>query len=174
MVDQDRLDTSIKDVVDDLGIPRAAVFQLESNQTHFLRYAGAGTKQVVPFELMTNNISDILSFDKTKKTITFQPGIYSITFTYEANHDYNYCAISSYFIDFPTSGSSVRRIHSTALHKGGKEAFHGGTITYTVKLATSVSWVPELGRGQSGNCSGPYMTLYAFSTQLSILKMPLN
>lgn len=171
MVDQDTLDISVGDVVDGLGIPRPAVFQLEKSEKDFLITATAGMMQKVPMELVTNNITTSISFDKVSNTITFQPGTYIISFVYEALHNATDCTISSYFVDFPTNSTQRRRIHATASHSQGSAASHGGTVTYTAKLTNSTGWVPMLGRGQSGNCFGAGMTLNANVTQLSILKI---
>lgn len=170
MIDEDTMNASVGGVVDGLGIPRPAVFQLESTQENFLKASKAGESQQVPMALVTNNISNSISFNKADNAITFQAGTYIISFIYEGLHNESKCTISSYFIDFPTS-STMRRIHTTASHSQGPTANHGGTITYTAKLTKSIVWIPKLGRGQSGNCYGDGMTLNAYVTQLSILKI---
>jgi hypothetical protein len=171
MVDQDNMNASVSDVIDGLGIPRPAVFQLEKDQKDFLSSATDGVTNEIPMSQIVNNITNSISFNQATNTITFQPGTYTVTFAYEGLHNATACTISSYFIDFPTNDSTRRRrIHTTASHKQGDMASHGGTITYTTKLTKSVNWIPRLGRGQSGNCYGAGLSLAAYVTQLSILK----
>jgi hypothetical protein len=169
MVDQDNMNTSISDVIDGLGIPRSAVFQLEKDQKDFLSSATDGVTNEIPLSQVVNSIANSISFNQATNTITFQPGTYTVTFAYEGLHNATACTISSYFIDFPTD-SARRRIHTTASHKQGTSASHGGTVTYTTKLTKNIDWIPKLGRGQSGNCYGEGMSLAAYVTQLSILK----
>jgi hypothetical protein len=169
MVDQDNMNASVSNVIDGLGIPRPAVFQLEKDQTDFLSSATDGVSNQIPMSQVVNNITNSISFNQATNTITFQPGTYTVTFAYEGIHNAVGCTISSYFIDFPTNAAR-RRIHTTASHKQGTSASHGGTVTYTTKLTKSVDWIPSLGRGQSGNCYGGGMSLAAYVTQLSILK----
>ncbi|MDH6253429.1 hypothetical protein M2347_003156 [Chryseobacterium sp. H1D6B] len=156
--------------LDNLGIPRPAVFQLTTGIGNFLNGAVPGGSQVVPMTMIANYTgSNGVTYDGIS-TITFQPGLYQIIFTYEADHNITGCTLSSHFVDFPITGST-QRVHSTAAHSEGGPSNYGGNVTYTTKITTPTSWPIQLGRGQSGNCVGPGMSLKAGSTQLSILRI---
>lgn len=158
--------------LDELRIPKPAIYELRSNITNFLSAYGAGYAQKVPMAELVNSIPDYISFDASANTITFQPGTYNIEFTYAGTHT-GTCTLSSYYADFPTSsGEAVRRIHSTATHIAGTNSNHGGVIICTTRIITSPGpWLIQLGRGQSGNCTSTGNTLNAYSTQVSILRL---
>lgn len=152
-----------------LSIPTPTIFRLETLQTNFLSSAGAGVSQTIPMTLIKNAIPG-LSYNQATSTITFPAGTYQITFVYEATHNAANCDISSYFIDFPLNSTSTR-IHNTASHAIGGSSNHGGTITYATTIPANKTWQIYLGRGQSGNCSGPGMELRNLSTQLLIFRL---
>lgn len=157
-------------IANDLSIPSPAIFTLLTAQTNFLDNTAAGAKKTVPMSLTKNAIKG-LTFDASSETITFPPGIYQITFIYEAFVGGS-CTVSSYLVDFPKE-VGTQRIHSTASHKAdasGLGTNHGGTISYVTTLANTTSWVIQLGRGSSGNCSNG-MTLVQNSTQLVVFKL---
>lgn len=166
-----------------LGIPRPAIFQLDSNKTDFLKNVARGNSSNVPMSILVNNTGiNGLTFNSSNNTITFKPGLYQITFVYEATH-YTVagqpdCKVSSYFVDFPVGSSSSQRIHSTAVHGAAPSTNnatnHGGTVTYTTRITANYDWVIQLGRGQSGDggCEKTEgMTLVGKSTQLAILRV---
>ncbi len=157
----------------DLGIPRPALFQLSSNISNFLNGVSAGNSQSTPMTQIVNKTDGSVTFNAGTNTISFSPGTYQMTFVYEATHDNTGCTLSSYIVDFPVgTGTTYKRIHSTAAHNQGGTSNHGGTISFTTTIGSAgYSWPIELGRGQSGNCSGTGNTLLAGSTQLSILKV---
>ena len=161
---------SLSAELDKLGVPRSAVFQLGADMTNFLSTSTAGEKQrLTPVTELANSISDnAVTFNSTTSTITFKPGVYQMAFVYEGNH--STCTLSSYLVDFPTGPIARIRVHSTSSHNSGGTSSHGGVITYTTKLAAVTNWIIELGRGQSGNCTGLSNTLLKNSTHLSIVK----
>jgi len=163
------LDTS---QLSSLSIPRPAAFQLNSTITNFLSAATAGETQNIPMDQIANVVDNGISFNAATSTITFTPGLYAISVTYEASHNASGCTISSYFEDFPTGSSpSIQRIHNTASHVAGAMSNHGGSINFTTRITANYPWVIRLGRGQSGNCTGAGMSLVGKSTQISILRI---
>lgn len=152
-----------------LSIPNPSVFRLETAQTDFLNGVGAGGSQIVPMSVVKNSIPN-LTYNAGTSTITFPPGTYQMTMVYEAIHNNTGCTISSYFVDFPLNASTTR-IHSTSSHNEGALSNHGGTVTYATTVATTRTWPIQLGRGQSGNCSGTGMNLAANSTQLLVFRI---
>lgn len=155
-----------------LNIPRPAIYQLNSTMNNFLSTQVAGDKQILaPVLEIANSTGSGVTYAGASQ-ITFTPGLYAITFTYEATHNNGSCDLSSYFVDFPVgSSSSVQRIHSTASHTFGAASSHGGSITFTTRITSNYVWNIELGRGQSGNCTGTGMSLLQKSTQVSILRI---
>ncbi|MEJ5049820.1 hypothetical protein WH221_08260 [Chryseobacterium culicis] len=155
-----------------LGIPRPAVFQLNSHMNNFLSVQTAGEKQILAPVLEIGNSPGSGITYLGASQITFTPGLYAITFTYEATHNNGSCNLSSYFADFPVGSSpNAQRIHSAVSHLSGALSNHGGSITFTTRITSNYVWNIELGRGQSGNCTGTGMTLLQKSTQLSILRI---
>lgn len=152
-----------------LSVPTPAIFRLNGGISDFLSTQGAGGAQVVPMTLIKNSIPG-LTYDDASSTITFSSGTYQITFVYEGIHNAAGCTISSYFVDFPLNSINTR-IHSTASHIGGGVSSHGGTITYATTVPTGRNWKIHLGRGQSGNCTGPGMNLAGGSTQLLVFRI---
>lgn len=150
-----------------LSIPTPAIFRLETAQSNFLSGQGAGGLQAVPMSMVKNSIPGLTY---SGNTITFPAGAYQMTFIYEGSHNATGCTISSYFIDFPLNNGTTR-IHNTASHMQGNLSSHGGTVTYATTLPAGRSWSIQLGRGQSGNCTGPGMTLDATSTQLLVFRI---
>ncbi len=154
-----------------LGIPRPAIYQLNSTMGNFLSTQTAGQTQILaPVLEIANSSGSGVSYPGASQ-ITFTPGLYAITFTYEADHNNGSCNLSSYFVDFPVGSSSVQRVHSTASHSVGVLSNHGGSITFTTRITSNYVWNIELGRGQSGNCTGTGMNLFQKSTQVSILRI---
>ncbi|WP_128330704.1 hypothetical protein [Apibacter sp. HY039] len=167
------IDTSgnVKNIgtIADLSIPSPAILRLETTQNDFLSTATSGSKQTVPMSIIKNTIPG-MTYDASTYTVTFPAGTYQIIFTYEAVHNSTNCTISSYFVDFP-SESTTTRIHSTASHNQGNLSNHGGSIIYASQINANVTWMVQLGRGQSGNCSGTGMSLMQKSTQVLIFKI---
>ncbi|MCS3533089.1 hypothetical protein [Chryseobacterium sp. JUb7] len=154
-----------------LGIPNPAIFRLETAIPNFLNGVGAGGNQLVPMAVVKNTISG-LTYNSTTGVMSIPPGNYQMVFVYEATHNNTGCTLSSYIVDFPTgSGTTTQRIHSTAAHNEGGGSNHGGTITYTTQITATRNWTIQLGRGQSGNCSGTGMNLSALSTHLLIFRI---
>jgi len=111
-----------------------------------------------------------LTYNAGTSTITFPAGTYQMTVVYEATHNNTGCTISSYFVDFPLDATTTR-IHNTAAHSEGALSNHGGTVTYATTIPLNRAWQIQLGRGQSGNCSGTGMSLAANSTQLLVFRI---
>ncbi|WP_326980966.1 hypothetical protein VUJ46_11665 [Chryseobacterium sp. MYb264] len=156
--------------LESLAIPAPAILVLRNAQTNFLSSAGIGASQRLPLEVGRNNIPG-LTYNPATSVVTFPNGAYQITFMYEGTHNATGCNLSSYFMDFP--GVHARRIHSTAAHNQGGLSNHGGTITFAALFdgTSSNSWTINLGRGQSGNCSGAGMELFDYATQVLIFKL---
>lgn len=172
IVDNSNNVRTVKDLASDLSIPTPAIFRLNATQNNFLRNQTSGSKSVVNMSLIKNSISG-LSFNSSTRTITFPKGIFQIMFVYEATHNAANCTISSYMVDFPR-GNTTQRIHNTASHNQGATSNHGGVITYTTIINTPRQWRIELGRGQSGNCTGAGMSLTPESTHLLIYRIGDN
>jgi hypothetical protein len=115
---------------------------------------------------VANTISGA-SFNRATKQITLPAGTYVMLFTYEAWAPQTSATPtwSSYFFDFP-----MQRLHSTAAHNPGGTSNHAGTITYTAVLPDAKTFPFHIGRGQSGNYTGP-INLQA-GTQLTIIQLP--
>ncbi|MCS3868651.1 hypothetical protein J3D55_001567 [Chryseobacterium ginsenosidimutans] len=159
-----------QEALDDLAIPLPAVFILTSDINNFLNGIGAGEEQLTPMTEIKNNIPG-LSYNISTSTVTFgKGGTYKIDYIYEGDHQAA-CTLSSYFVDFPYQTSSTTRIHSTSSHNEGLFSNHGGTISYTGVIPANRTWDIKLGRGQSGNCSGPGNSLHAGSTHVFIYKI---
>lgn len=150
---------------DDQAIPSPTLLTLKDNISNFLNGKNIGESQVVSMEMLKNKI-DGLTYTASNHNINFPPGTYQITMVYEADHNAD-CTVSSYFFDFPNGA----RVHSTASHGTGTLSNHGGSITYALKLPNGGNLTTLLGRGQSGNCKGPGMTLRGGSTQLLIFRL---
>lgn len=155
--------------IEKLSIPSPAIFKLDENISNFLGTHAIGEVQEIKMKLVKNAI-DGLKYNEQNNEIIFPKGTYQLTFVYEATHSKKDCTISSYFIDFPFN-SAHARIHSTASHAEGPFSNHGGTITYASTVPEGKYFKIHLGRGQSGNCKGNGMALYANSTQLIIYRL---
>ncbi|KFF02856.1 hypothetical protein [Chryseobacterium luteum] len=153
-----------------LSLPTPAIFRLNTGLTNFLNGVAAGNKQTVPMSVVKNTI-DGLSYNTSTSTMTIPPGNYQMVFVYEATHNNTGCTLSSYIVDFPTGSSAVQRIHSTASHMEGGTSNHGGSITFTTQITATRDWQIQLGRGQSGNCSGTGMNLTGLSTHLLVFRI---
>jgi hypothetical protein len=153
-----------------LSIPSPAVFKLVTQQNNFLNGTSSGAEKRVPMSLVKNSITG-LTYNNTTSTITFPAGTYQMTFVYEGTHNNTNCTVSSYYVDFPISASNTQRVHSTASHLQGQASNHGGNITYVATIPEGTTWPIELGRGISGNCSGPGMLLRANSTLLLVYRI---
>lgn len=152
-----------------LSIPTPAIFRLGTAQGNFLNGIGVGGSQVVPMSMIKNEIPG-LSYNEVTSTITFPAGTYQMVFVYEATHNNTGCTISSYFVDFPLN-AAMTRIHSTVAYTSPSLSNHGGSVTYVTTVNAGRTWQIRLGRGQSGNCTGPNMNLTALSTQLLIFRI---
>ncbi|ANF51267.1 hypothetical protein A0O34_12420 [Chryseobacterium glaciei] len=152
-----------------LSIPNPAIFRLETAQTNFLNGVVGGGTSVVPMTVVKNTIPG-MTYNSGTSTITFPSGTYQMTFVYEASHNASGCSISSYFVDFPLNNTTTR-IHSTSAFVQGANAVYGNSVTYATVIPAGRTWKIALGRGVSGNCSGPGNTLAATSTQLLIFRI---
>lgn len=178
-VDQATFENALNASLNNLGIPRPAVFQLDTRLTNFLNGITAGARTSVPMNMIANSLADDISFNAATNEITFlQGGLFSMTFVYEGEHNATGCNIASYIVDFPdangtrgTAPNTVTRIHSTAAFTQGASSFHGGTITCTAFIPAGRVWKIELGRGASGNCNGAGGVLVAKSTHFVVSKI---
>lgn len=152
-----------------MSIPTPAVFSLTQNVTNFLKNANAGIAQKIPKMAMIKNMIKGLSYDEAQSAVTLPPGTYQMTLTYEATHSIA-CTVSSYFFDFPADEGRAR-IHTTATHMGNHLSNHGGTISYIGTLTREKKFSLDLGRGQSGNCTGSNLELMSKATQFLIYRI---
>lgn len=191
------------------GIPRPAIFSLNGRQQifsydpvgsgsekydnmlgviNFLEGVGPNESAFLPITERLNYTSGTVVLDsvnlhgnKKKYTIKFQPGIYSIIFTYEFvpadtaergqyNPGENGCFSAIYFMQFPVSiknndgsiSTGLTRIESNCYHGPGIEkdfegryADHGNTITYVAVLLTETVWDVAFGTGYGDDlCNG--------------------
>ncbi|WP_079241125.1 hypothetical protein [Chryseobacterium indologenes] len=155
----------------DISTPMPAYFRVTADIPSFLISQSIGQSTRVFNLLQIKNAIPGLIYDPNSSNITFPPGTYQITFVYEAIHNATGCTISSYYLDFPEGTTATTRVHSTASHIEGATSNHGGNIIYTTTVTGNRNWQVNLGRGQSGNCTGSGMTLKAQSTHLLIFKI---
>lgn len=154
-----------------LSIPAPSVFQLETDMLEFLDGAGAGGSSIIPMTMLKNSIPG-MTYNPANSVITFPTGTYQFMFVYEGAHSNTGCTISSYFFDFPAAGGANTRIHNTAAHREGYQSNHGGAVNYVTTITTANrAWQIRMGRGTSGNCSGPGMQLTKYSTQLLVFRI---
>ena len=157
-------------IANQTSIPVPNVYTLKADIPDFLKNETAGGSQAIMGLTDTKTAIKGMTFDATKSIIHFPPGVYQIAVVYEALKT-GTCTLSSYFVDFPIGGGYTRRIHSTAAHNTGIYSNHGGVVIYTTVLKDATNWTVQLGRGQSGNCTGAGMTLIGLSTQITILRI---
>lgn len=153
-----------------LSIPAPALFRLSTERTNFLNGINPGAAQRVPMVLVKSAIPG-LTYNASTSVITFPAGTYQMTFVYEAVHGYAGCNISSYFMDFPSTVSPFVRIHSNAPHVENNLGIHGGSIIYSAQINGGQQLTINMGRGQSGNCTGTGMRLLPNSTHLLIYRI---
>lgn len=200
---------NVEQILSMKGIPRPAMFTLNGNQ-HIFSYdpVGGGSDKYdnmlgvinllkgvqpnqsayVPLRERLNYTSGTVVLDSVslpgnnkKFTITFQPGIYSIIFTYEfvpadtaedgsIPHGHDRCWSAVYFMEFPvniindngTISTGLTRVESNCYHgpgqykyKEGRYADHGNTISYVAVLLTETVWEVKFGTGYGDDyCNG--------------------
>ncbi|UZT96485.1 hypothetical protein ODZ84_14785 [Chryseobacterium fluminis] len=150
------------------GTSKSSIYYLPNNQNNFLNGIASGSSQNIPISVSTDG-ADGVTYSTSTNTFTFtKAGFYKFVLTYEATHNATDCTISPYFADFPDNDRNTVRIHSTASHSPGGASQHGGSIVYATALPANSQWKVALGRGSSGNCSGPGMLLRAKSTIVEI------
>ncbi|WP_165023685.1 hypothetical protein [Dysgonomonas sp. ZJ279] len=179
LINQSTFDNTLQSSLNNLGVPRPAVFQLQGNIKNFLNTVAIGASAKVPMSMLVNNLLDDISFNSGTNVVTFKRGgLYTMTLVYEAEHNGTGCTLASYIVDFPDMNGArgdapiqYTRIHSTAAFTQGALSNHGGTITCTAFIPTGRTWPIQLGRGQSGNCSGTGCTLIGRSTHFVITKV---
>lgn len=176
----DPLDDNLRLYTDMLGVINLLEGVLPNATTNF---AYLPLKERVNYTSETVKLDSVsIGGNKKKFFITFQPGIYSIVFTYEfipadtsgsqyrPGHDGCYSA--TYFMRFPvniinnngtiTTGST--RVESNCYHgpgtipptyREGRYADHGNTINYVAVLLTETVWDVAFGTGYGDdNCNG--------------------
>ncbi len=156
-------------LLDMLSVPVPAIFSLDSTINDFLDGVPPGAYHFFPMVLVKNQIQG-LTYNPVTGRVTIPAGTYQFSFVYEALHNTN-CTISSYFVDFPNSSGGNQRIHNTASHATDGLSNHGGIITYTTTFPATRTMDIHLGRGQSGNCEGPGMSLIERSTHMVIMRL---
>jgi len=200
---------NIEQTLSQKGIPRPAIFTLNGKQHIFSHDpVGSGNDKYDNMLGIINPLKDVLANqsvylplrerlnytsgtvvldsvnlggNKKKFTLTFQPGIYSIIFTYEfvpadtaESGQYprgsDYCFSAVYFMQFPvnikndngTISTGLTRIESNCYHGPGtykagegRYADHGNTISYVAVLLTETVWDIAFGTGHGDNyCIG--------------------
>ncbi|MCC8147275.1 MAG: hypothetical protein LIO93_12760 [Bacteroidales bacterium] len=209
VVGRQTMDENMEQALSNLGIPRPAIFSLNGkDHIYVYNYPGLDTYDdmlgvinplqgimpeaavnyaYLPLMERVNYTSGTVKLDSTniadgkkKFSLTFQPGIYSIVFTYEfipsytAGSQYNpghdMCFSATYFMQFPVNiinndGSittGLTRIESNCYHGAGTRILgegrysdHGNTINYIAVLLTETSWDVALGTGYGDEyCNG--------------------
>lgn len=170
LISQSKLKESIRKI----NLPRQAVFRLDNTIDGFFHGISKGGSRGFPVEEIVNNMKNFLKLSEDKQSITFQPGVYSVRVIYEALNPSGDCRVSSYFVDFPTSEADRLRIHSTAAHRQGTASSHGGIITATTLIKSTINWKVHLGRGQSSDCDNAQCTLKKISTQIHIERFEIE
>jgi hypothetical protein len=156
--------------INELNLPKTTMFVLNADVTNFLNGVSAGGAQDMPMTMIKNTITG-LTYDPSTHFVTLPAGTYRFTVIYAASHAG--CDLSSYFYDFPLP-TSFTRVHNTSDHLtgAGVGSRHTGTITYvSASLPAGKIILINLGRGQSGNCSGAGMTLFSDGTQFLITRI---
>ena len=170
IIDLNELENKIEVELDKLGIPRPAIFRVNGTNDIPVAQAGKGINNIlsgvlygnqipVPFVTEINKIPEYVTFEiiNGKPTLTFKPGVYSITFSFNffATSSAPNCTNSSYFMEFPidsSAGDDRARIHANVPHVGGSNGHHSGSISYVTKLTEDNTWPILFGLGQAGNC----------------------
>jgi hypothetical protein len=168
------IQADINTALNSLAVPRTAVYRLNgADPFAYLNGVSIGNKVNFPVTQLVNGIGSPLTFNSGTNTLTFQPGVYQITFTYESNGTTSSnCTLSSYFVDMPTgSGTSTARIHTTSAHNEGGTQNHGGNISFTAVITGQHSWKIEIGRGQSGNCNNVGTYFKNASSSVTVVKL---
>lgn len=166
-VGQTEIDIYVKEELSKVGIPRPAIFTVNGAEPILPLYGGGegihdflfdfetGTSRNLPLKETLNYTEGNVKLDVANSQLTFKPGVYSITFSYEiaAAPGNAICNNSSYFMDFPIEAELDRaRIHSNAYHKTGTNGNHAGIISYVAVLTKQNVWTVALGCGQAGDC----------------------
>lgn len=197
VVGKQLLRANIEEILAKMGIPRPAIFLLDGTDKIFittppyyedmrgvvdlLKGVAAGSTAYVPLREHVNYTGGTVTMSTTGSgnskqcTITFQPGIYNISFVYEfipANYAQppvntnDRCTASSYFMNFPvtiknadgTMTTGVTRVESNnsqtrgdrQLHRGDYSD-HGNTINYVAVLLQETNWEVKMGTGYEAN-----------------------
>ena len=209
VVGRQTMTENIEQALANLGIPRPAVFTLNGRQ-HIYTYSPVGDptyddmlgvinplegvfpdatinytylplKERVNYTSGTVRLDSVdISANKKKFTITFQPGIYSLIFTYEfipadtSGPSYSagetMCFSATYFMQFPvnivnddgTIATGSTRVESNCYHGPGRYrpgegryCDHGNTINYVAVLLTETTWDFAFGTGWGDTlCNG--------------------
>ena len=185
MVDNNGVLKLTNNIISDLRIPEPAVLELKTTISQFLSTSPVNTLyDKLPLKQVMNSIEELTINDSSAEEtiLTFQPGIYQMTLSYEA--DYypapEDCTTSSYFIQFPTGSNSIETAYTNAVHSPGYNSNHGGTVSFTSVLTSPTTWKTNLSLGNAGNCtrtvngnivSAANHQLKAPSTQLVILRL---
>lgn len=147
---QDKLEIILKEELEKSGIPKAAIFSVNgkdivSSQGNnifgirdFLSGEGPGGSRSVPLSEVVNTTEKAVAIseagDGVNCKITFQPGVYSITFNYDFmpyKADKVNCTISSCFMDLPIDEKVKEdrvRLHSNTSHGKQNTSQHGNSI----------------------------------------------
>lgn len=160
-----------------MNFNRSVVFTLPNSQILLNEVQSGQSQEITTMNKVTADITGVTS---SGNTISFGEGVYTLTFTYAAAKNGGIqtasrpgtlsdtqCTISSYYIDFPSSGNDTRpttRIHSNQSHNAGgggtnkevgmEPTVHGGTINYVLEVpkGATKSMKLHIGRGAGGNC----------------------
>jgi len=166
-VGQTEVDIYVKEEITKIGIPRPAIFTVNGTESILPLYGGGmgihnflsgfetGTSRKLPLKETLNYTEGNVKLDPVNSLLTFKPGVYSITFSYEiaAAPGNDICNNSSYFMDFPLEAELDRaRIHSNAYHNTKTNGNHAGIISYVAVLNNENVWTVALGCGQAGDC----------------------
>lgn len=180
-----------------IGIPRPALFILDGSEKIFYTYyqdmkgirnfmqsVGNNTSKLVPMRQTLNYTNNAVSFNQSLSRITLEPGIYSITFSYEFIPIYSTtkivnCTYSAYYMDFPTntieSNNTVTkgtvRLYSGSFHNDDIISDHGGSFNYVTHILVPTTWDIRLGRApctcsRSAGFSMPNRSTFLYISRL--------
>lgn len=179
-----------------IGIPRPALYILNGTEgifhtyyqdmkgiRNFMQSVGNNTSKLVPMKETVNYTNNAVKFDQSLSRITLEPGIYSITFSYEFIPIYSTtkivnCTYSAYYMDFPnnriSNGSVVQetvRVYSASMHNDDIVSDHGGSFNYVAHIFVTTNWEVKLGRTTCSCTFSPGFSMPNRSTFLYISRL---
>lgn len=172
----DKIEENIEQAFSGMGIPRPAIFTLDgsdyiyrpilSDMKGINNPFATSSIMTLPMKEEVNHTDSTVIMQKVGNStkITFEPGIYDISFSYELIPTVNTtpeCKDLFYYMEFPlntigTNGDilhSFVRIDSGAAILGGRNADHGNTINYVTVLYEKTEWEVKFAVNGTGTCA---------------------